>query len=120
MKFLVTALVALALMASAAGAAVRSGLKGLVLIEPAFPVCRVGQPCTKPARYVTITFSRRGRVVASTRTGSDGSYRITLKPGTYVVAAPKQRAGSGLLPRRVAVRSGLYRRVVFKLDIGIQ
>jgi hypothetical protein len=36
------------------------------------------------------------------------------------VAAPKQRVGSGLLPRRVAVRSGLYRRVVFKLDIGIQ
>jgi hypothetical protein len=120
MKFLVTTLAALALMASAAGGAVRSGLKGVVLIDPAFPVCRVGVPCTKPARYVTLTFSLRGRVVASTRTGADGSYRVTLKPGTYAVAVPKQRPGSGLLPRRVAVRSGLYRRVVFKLDIGIQ
>ena len=120
MKLLVTALVALNLMASAAGGAVRSGLKGLVLIDPAFPVCRVGRPCTKPARYVLLTFSARGRVIARTQTGADGSYRITLKPGTYVVAAPKQRAGSQLLPRRVAVRSGLYRRVVFKLDIGIQ
>ncbi len=120
MKFLVTALVALALMAGAAGGAVRSGLKGVVLIDPAFPVCRVGVPCTKPARYVSLTFSRQSRVVASTRTGADGSYRITLKPGTYVVAAPKQRVGSQLDPHRVAVCTGRYRRVVFKLDIGIQ
>ena len=120
MKFLATAVLTVALTVSAASGAARSGLKGVVLIDPAYPVCRVGQPCTKPARYVTITFSRQGRVVASTRTGADGSYRITLKPATYVVAAPKQRVGSGLLPRRVAVRSGLYRRVVFKLDIGIQ
>jgi hypothetical protein len=120
MKFLVTALVALALAASAAGGAVRSGLKGVVLIDPAFPVCRVGVPCTKPARYVRMSFSRQGRVVASTRTGADGSYRITLKPGTYVVAAPKQRVGSQLDPHRVAVCTGRYRRVVFKLDIGIQ
>lgn len=120
MRFLATAVVALAITATAASGAARSGLKGVVLIEPAFPVCRVGQPCTKPARYVLLTFSLRGRVVARTQTGADGSYRITLRPAIYTVAAPKQRAGSGLLPRRVAVRSGLYRRVVFKLDVGIQ
>jgi hypothetical protein len=120
MRFLATAVLTLAVAAAGASGATRSGLKGLVVIDPAFPVCRVGVPCTKPARYVTLTFSLRGRVVASTRTGADGSYRVTLKPGTYAVAVPKQRPGSGLLPRRVAVRSGLYRRVVFKLDIGIQ
>jgi hypothetical protein len=120
MKFLATAVLAFALTASAAGGAVGSGLKGVVLIDPAYPVCRVGQPCTKPARYVTLTFAHQGRVVARTKTGADGSYRITLKPGTYAVAAPRERVGSQLEPRRVAVRTGRYRRVVFKLDIGIQ
>ena len=120
MKLLATAALALAFMASAASGAVRSGLKGVVFIDPAYPVCRVGQPCSKPARYVTLTFSRQGRVVARTLTGADGSYRITLKPGTYVVAVPRQRVGSQLDPHRVAVRTGRYRRVVFKLDIGIQ
>src|SRR4029453_4151120 len=120
MKFLVTALVALALAASAAGGAVRSGLKGVVLIDPAFPVCRVGVPCTKPARYVRVTFSRQGRGARRPRPGADGSSRIPPKPGTYVVAAPKQRVGSQLDPHRVAVCTGRYRRVVFKLDIGIQ
>jgi len=65
-------------------------------------------------------FSRRGRAVARTRTAENGSYRITLAPGTYGVTSRKGTAGKGLTPQRVAVRSGIYRRVIFKLDIGIR
>jgi hypothetical protein len=120
MRFLATAVLALAVTATGVSGNARSGLKGVVLIDPAFPVCKVGEPCTKPAKYVTLVFSRQGRTVVRTKTGADGSYRITLKPGVYAVTSPNRRAGSGLTPRRAAVRTGLYRRVVFRLDIGIR
>jgi hypothetical protein len=119
-KFLATAVLALVLPAVAASGTSQSGLRGVVLIDPAYPVCRVGVPCTKPAARVWLRFSRSGRTVARTRTRGDGSYRITLKPGTYRVTSPKQVRRGGLEPRLVAVLAERYRRVVFRLDIGIQ
>jgi hypothetical protein len=120
MKFLATAVVALVLPAVAASGSSQSGLRGVVLIDPAYPMCRVGVPCTKPAARVWLVFSRNGRTVARTRTKRDGSYRIRLKPGIYGVTSPKQIGPGGLKPQRVAVFAGIYRRVVLRLDIGIQ
>jgi hypothetical protein len=105
---------------AAAPSAARSGLRGVVLIDPAYPVCSVGTPCTKPADHLRLVFTRRGNAVARTRTRADGSYRITLAPGTYGVTSPGHTAGKGLEPQRVAVRLGSYRRVAFRLDIGIR
>jgi len=64
-------------------------------------------------------FLRRGRT-ARTRTGDDGRYRITLPAGTYTVTSPSHLAGRGLTPGRVTVRTGVYRRVAFRLDVGIR
>jgi hypothetical protein len=38
-----------------------------------------------PWSGVTLTAIQNGRVVSSVVTGSDGGYRFTLQPGTYVV-----------------------------------
>jgi hypothetical protein len=111
---------AFALSATAAGGASRSGLGGVVLIDPAYPACKIGQPCTAPAKHVWLVFSRRGRAVAWTRTANDGSYRIALARGTYSVTSPHPSLGSGLQPRWVVVRLGRYRHVNFRLDIGIR
>jgi hypothetical protein len=123
MKIVAVAALALAVSASAAGAGPRSGLRGMVLIEPAFPVCHVDQPCTKPADDVLLVFSRKGRASRRTRTNEDGTYRIRLAPGRWTVTAPG-RAGPGLSraldPARVLVPRGGYRRVTFTLDIGIR
>jgi hypothetical protein len=97
---------------------VQSGLHGAVLIGPGYPVCKVGAPCTRPAGNVWLVFTRRGRA-ARTRTATNGAYQIALAPGTYAVSSPKH-LGGGLSPRRVTVRRGNYRRVVFTLDIGIR
>jgi hypothetical protein len=125
MKYLVaTALLALALPAAAVSATSPSGLRGVVLIDPAYPVCKAGQPCTRPAENVRLDFSRNGQVVARTRTGDEGVYQVRLAPGTYSVTAPspspKKVGRRTLFPRRAAVLSGSYRRVVFRLDIGIR
>jgi hypothetical protein len=120
MKVLATVVLALALPAVAAGGTTAGGLRGLVLIEPAYPVCKVNEPCTRPAANVWLVFSRSGRAVARTRTAQNGSYRIGLKPGTYAVSTPAKGIHSTLSPRRVVVAAERYKRVVFKLDIGIQ
>jgi hypothetical protein len=120
MKLLATAVLALALPAVAAGGTTAGGLRGLVLIDPAYPVCPVNGPCTKPAPNVWLVFSRDGRAVARTRTAQDGTYRIRLKTGTYTVSTQGRKIRTTLAPRRVVVPAGRYKRVVFKLDIGIQ
>jgi len=119
-KIVAATALALALSATAASAGSRSGLRGVVLIDPAYPVCRVGQPCTAPGRHIWLVFSRRGQAVARTRTASDGSYRIALAPGTFAVSSPHHTPGRGLRPRSVVVRLGRYRRVNFRLDVGIR
>jgi hypothetical protein len=122
MKFLVAGVIGVALVlavaafAATTGNSRSSGLHGVVRIDPGTPVCKVGQPCTRPAARVWLVFSRRGKTVARTRTGRDGAYRVALSPGTYNVISPRTR----LEPTRVAVASGRYKRVVFKLDIGLR
>jgi hypothetical protein len=119
-KIVAATALALALSATAASAGSRNGLRGVVLIDPAYPICRVGQPCTAPARHVWLVFSRRGEALARTRTANDGSYRIALAPGTFAVSSPHHTLGRGLRPRSVVVRLGRYRRVNFRLDVGIR
>ena len=121
MRTFATAIIALALPTFAVGATSPSGLRGRVLIQPGYPVCKVNRPCVRPAPHLSLVFSRAGRTVARTRTQADGSYRIRLRPGPYAVSSPAGKVGrAGLQPRRVTVPVGRYKRVVFKLDIGLQ
>lgn len=119
MKIVAAAAVVLAVAASASGAVSRTGLRGKLLIEPAFPVCHVNEPCTKPAGNTRLVFMRGG-LARTTRTAEDGTYRITLAPGSYTVSAPGPGRVRRLSPARVVVPREGYRRLIFKLDIGIR
>jgi hypothetical protein len=119
-KTVALAALALAVSASAAGAAPRSGLRGKVLIEPGYPVCRVDQPCTRPASDTVLVFTRKRRPPRRIRTSDDGSFRITLRPGSYTVAAPGEGRMRKLAPARIVVVRGRYRQLTFKLDVGIR
>jgi hypothetical protein len=113
---------AAAVVASSAGAATStSGLRGLVTRGPIAPVCVAGQPCSEPAKNVTLVFSRNGRVVRRARTNDQGRYRIALAPGLYAVRlVPKPAIGRGLEPLRVRVVRARFRRVDFSIDTGIR
>lgn len=116
---LVVVLAALPLV-EAGGAAVRSGLRGVVMLSPAAPVCVQGRPCEKPAVGVLLQFRRNGQVAARATTGRGGWYVVHLAPGRYVVRAPKYRVGTGLRPQRVVVPESRVRRQDFQLDSGMQ
>lgn len=116
------AALAVALAASSAGAATSSsGLRGLVTRGPIAPVCAAGQPCSEPAKNVTLAFSRNGRVVRRARTNDHGRYRVALPPGLYAVRlTPRPRIGRGLEPVRGRVVRAHFRRLDFSIDTGIR
>ena len=90
-------------------------LWGSVSIGPITPVCRVGTPCSGPAKRATLTFSRLGRVV-TTKTDSAGRYRLTLAVGTWSVRA---NVGMRMTPTTVVVRAGTHRENL-AVDTGLR
>jgi hypothetical protein len=111
--------VSLAVVASASGAAPRSGLYGTVMRGPITPVCRIGVPCDAPAPKVILTFSRAS-LVRKTQTDQQGAYRIGLPPGIYSVGTNSRPFGQTPRPARVHVRAGHVDKVVFTIDTGIR
>jgi hypothetical protein len=88
---------------------------------PIKPVCKVDEPCEKPAAGVVLQFKRAGHVVARIRTSQRGTYRVRLRSGSYAVTTvPPRRIGSGLTPRTVRVPKGRMARRDFHLDTGLQ
>jgi hypothetical protein len=100
-------------------------LTGKVSIGPLCPV----EPCTVPhdrlvAAYAAhpITISTPDGIVVTTVTADpESGYTVSLKPGTYVVAIPKQGiGGSPDLPATVTIRSGETIQLDITIDTGIR
>ena len=93
----------------------------MVMEGPTKPVCKVDEPCERPAAGVVLQFKRAGRVVARVRTSQKGTYQVRLRPGSCsVTTVPARRIGSGLTPRTVRVPKGPMARRDFHLDTGLQ
>ena len=88
---------------------------------PIAPVCAIEQPCTAPARNVTLLFSRNDRVAGRAMTNEQGRYRVRLPAGLYLV----RRAGTSVVDRRVEpsrarVRASRVSDIDFFIDTGIR
>jgi len=94
-------------------------LHGTVMRGPTAPVCRVGTPCSAPAKNVTLSFTRNGEA-RSTRTDDRGRYSIRLPAGIYAVKTNQRPFGLFPQPRTAGVRAGRSTRVDFAIDTGIR
>jgi hypothetical protein len=99
-----------------------SGLEGKVTISPGTNTCKAGSSCMKPAKGFTLEFSQYGHQVARTKTGSDGSYRVTLSAkGRYVIGV---KGGPGVAPTvkppTATVEQGQFKHLDIQLDVGIR
>ena len=101
-------------------AALVAGLFGTVTRAPTMPVCIAGQPCSKPAVGVKLTFMHDGVAARSVVTGPQGQYRIQLRPGTYAVRVAGLSRIQRLSPVTVVVRRGVMARQAFVIDTGIR
>ena len=97
-----------------------SGLHGIVTRGPTTPVCRVGVPCSEPAKGAELEFDRNGRRVALVHVGAHGTYSVRLAPGDYAVLVVPHSAVGGIKPMRVHVFPGAPRRRDFAIDTGIR
>ena len=86
---------------------------------PITPVCRVGTPCSAPAKNVTLSFTRNGST-RSTTTDDRGRYSIRLAAGVYAVKTNQRPFGTVPQPRTVRVRGGQSTRVDLAIDTGIR
>ncbi|HLB18219.1 MAG TPA: hypothetical protein VK613_03715 [Gaiellaceae bacterium] len=122
MKIAVATLsVALGIVAGAQATVSPSGLHGVVMRGPITPMCVAEQPCTAPAKSVTLLFSRDGRIFGRTVTDSAGRYRLRLPAGLYAVRRPVTvTIGRGMEPNRARVYAGRFVRVDFSIDTGIR
>ena len=106
---------------AAAAAIAASGAHGTVLIDPARPVCAIGQPCSAPDAHEQLVFWRGTTRVATTTTAADGTFRIALAPGLYRVTLPKRRPmRATIAPLEIRIPKGRDIRIVFRVDIGIR
>jgi hypothetical protein len=98
-------------------AALLSGLAGVVSRGPVSPVCREGEPCSKPYPHATLLFSRAG-VTKRTVTDEKGAYRLALAPGRYGVRVAQ--AHFGWRPTSALVPRGRYAKLNVFVDTGIR
>ena len=94
-------------------------LHGTVMRGPIAPVCRVGTPCSAPAKNVALSFTRNG-TTRSTATDNRGRYSIRLAAGVYAVKTNQRPFGTEPQPRTVRVRASRSTRVDFAIDTGIR
>jgi hypothetical protein len=94
-------------------------LHGTVMRGPIAPVCRLGTPCSAPAKNVTLSFTRNGST-HSTKTDDRGRYSIHLAAGVYTVKTNQRPFGLFPQPRTARVRAGQSTRVDFAVDTGIR
>ena len=94
-------------------------MHGTVVRSPTAPVCRVGTPCSAPAKQVTLSFTRNG-TTRSTRTDDRGRYSIRLAAGAYAVKTNQRPFGTVPQPRTVRVRASRSTRIDFVIDTGIR
>jgi hypothetical protein len=94
-------------------------IHGTVVRSPTAPVCRVGTPCSEPAKHITLTFTRNAST-RSTTTDDRGRYSIRLAAGAYAVKTNQRPFGRVPQPSTVRVRASQSRRVDFAIDTGIR
>jgi hypothetical protein len=104
----------------------QSGVAGRVHLGPQCPVETEGEPCPdEPAAGSRVTVARQlpgesyaaGEVVASTTTGADGTFRVAVAPGEYVVTA---EAGMSCELMDARVTAGAYATLDIPCDTGIR
>ncbi len=101
-------------------AAAPSGIRGTVIKTPTSPVCQEGVPCSGAVAGIVLV-AYRGRVrVATATTNDSGTYRLALRPGTYVVRGLRRPMFGSLSARAVRVLKGRFTVVNYEIDTGIR
>jgi hypothetical protein len=108
---------------SEGGAPARSGITGRVLAFPSCPVETAASPCPLQGVRTTVAIEAAdGERIEHVRTRSDGSFRIELEPGDYLLSAIPPPSDPHLVPRPASARvePDTFVRVTVILDTRLR
>lgn len=104
-------------------ASLDSGITGRVSIGPTCPVERIPpdpQCADKPYAALLNISITDGTLVTQVQAGSDGTFKVTLAPGEYVISQAGGKIYPRLSPVNVTVKANQYTSVNLQLDSGIR
>jgi hypothetical protein len=100
-----------------------TGIEGVITVSPIRPgPIRAGSeiPDAAPLPSAVFTVGNEKGKVTSFTTDSDGRFRISLKPGHYVIVLAEQRFPRPCGPFDVDVVSGKMTKVEWRCDTGMR
>jgi hypothetical protein len=101
-------------------AAPSGGIEGRVTIGPTCPVEQVGSPCPPGTWTGAVRATSSEGAVHEAATGSDGSYRLALTPGTYTVTPVVQSGGPPTARPAMVTVGTTMQQLDLQLDSGIR
>lgn len=97
------------------------GIEGTVTIGPISPVSRPGEENSRPyVATLVVRASPGNQVVAAVTSAADGTFRVGLPPGEYVVEPQESSPYPVAEPQEVTVSPGEYTIIVVAYDSGIR
>lgn len=98
-----------------------SGIEGIITIGPITPVEKVGEINYKPYKTIVIVKSENGlNQITKFSSNNDGSFKVYLKPGNYVILSQKTSSPFPILkPIVVEVKDNQFTEVNISFDTGI-
>lgn len=97
------------------------GIEGLVLIGPLCPVATPDNPCPDQPYQASIDVLDRGQnLVTRIESGSDGTFRVGLEPGLYILVPERGDPLPEAAEKVVDVQAGVWSPVTINFDTGIR
>ena len=99
-----------------------NGIYGLITLGPITPVQKVGEVNYKPYKTTVTIKSENGlNQITEFSSGDDGSFKVYLKPGSYILDSQKSSSSFPILkPVAVEVKENQFAKVNISFDSGIR
>ena len=120
-QILLLAVLSLTACSSANPTPTDSGVEGQVFIGPMCPVVQVGQECPDQPYQATLTVnSPTGERIVQIQTEADGTFRIPLPPGEYILHPESPNVMPFASEQAFTVEEGRYTELTVNYDSGIR
>jgi hypothetical protein len=100
-----------------------TGIEGVITVSPTRPgPIRAGSdiPNAAPLPNAVFTVGNEKGIVRSSTTDSEGRFRVSLKPGHYVVTLAEHRFPRPCGPFEIDVESAKMTKVEWRCDTGMR
>src|SRR4051812_10268095 len=97
-----------------------SGIEGQVILGPLTPVQRPGKTNSRAFQATITVLNKKGEIITKFQSGEDGHFRVSLKPGVYVLHPESPRSLPRAPVQTITVSENKFTQVDIKYDTGIR